>query len=76
MSPGTMIEVINAQDTAIATILTLAELGPLLDGNPQFFPHAIELFSLIAREAGHLEKLSSQLARVLLPRPHAVAGTP
>jgi hypothetical protein len=56
MSPGTIIDVINAQDTAIATIRTLAELGPLLDGNPQFFPHAIELFSLIAQQWGEPNK--------------------
>jgi hypothetical protein len=76
MSPCTLHDLINAQDEAISTILTLAELGPLIDGNPEYFRHGIEILSLICREAGHLEKLSTQLARCVLPRPHAVAGQP
>jgi hypothetical protein len=76
-APSTLHDVINAQDEAIATIQHLAELGAAIDdGSTLYFPHAIELLALIAQQAGHLEKLSTQLARCVLPRPHAVEGTP
>jgi hypothetical protein len=65
-------DTLNAMDEAIHTILKLAELGPVIDGNPDYFDHLIELLSLIAREAGDLNKLSDQLAHCVLPRPHAV----
>lgn len=65
---------INAIDDAISTIQHLAELGPLIDGNPEYFRHGIEILSLVCREAGHLEKLSSQLTTCILPRPRAVEG--
>jgi hypothetical protein len=76
MSPCTLVDLVNALDGSIATIQRLSELGPLLDegGADLYFPHAIELFSLIAREAGHLEKLSTSLAHCVLPRPHACEG--
>jgi hypothetical protein len=62
-------DVINAIDEAISTVKHLAELGPLIDGNPEYFRHGIEILNLICREAGHLEKLSSQLAHCVLPGP-------
>jgi hypothetical protein len=65
MSPCTLHDVINAIDESITTIQHLAELGP-----------AIELLALIAQQAAHVEKLSTQLARCVLPRPRAVEGTP
>jgi hypothetical protein len=62
-------EVIHAVDESIATIARLAELGPAIEGQPEYFGNAIALLALIARESGHLEKLSSQLARaMLMPR--------
>ena len=77
MSPCTLHDVINAMDEAIATIQRLAELGPALDdGGAAYFSHAIELLSLIRREAGHLDALSTQLARCVLPQLHAVEGQP
>ena len=77
MSPCTLHDVINAMDEAIATIQRLAELGPVLDeGGYTYFPNAIELLSLICREAGHLDALSTQLARCVLPQLHAVEGQP
>jgi hypothetical protein len=75
-APSTVHDAINAMDEAISTIHCLAELGPAIDGHPEFFPHAIELFSLIGQQAAHLEKLSASLARCVLPRPHAMEGTP
>jgi hypothetical protein len=69
-------ELINAMDEAIGTIQRLAELGPLIDGNPEYFPHSLELLSLIAQQAAHVDTLSSQLARCVLPRPQAVEGQP
>jgi hypothetical protein len=65
---------INAIDESLGTIQRLAELGPTIDGNPELFPNCIELLSLIARESGHVEKLSSQLAHLILPRPRAMEG--
>ena len=59
-------ELLNAQDEAIATIIRLAKLGPAIDGNPELFPHCIELLRLIAQHAGHLERLSTQLAGCVL----------
>ena len=77
MSPCTLHDVINAMDEAISAIQRLAELGPVLDeGGSVYFPNAIELLSLICQQAGHLEKLSTQLARCVLPRPYAVEGQP
>jgi len=75
-TPTTLPDVINAQDEAIATIARLAELGPLIDGNPEYFPHVIELLSLISLHAGHLDTLSTQLARCVMPGPQRVEGTP
>jgi hypothetical protein len=61
-------DLINALDEGISTIQRLAEIGPALDdGGSTYFPNAIEILSLIAREAGHLEKLSTQLANLILP---------
>jgi hypothetical protein len=65
-------DLINAMDEAVATILRLSELGPAIDSNPELFPNCIELLSLIAREAGHLEKLSTQLSHRILPSPHVI----
>ena len=77
MSPGTLHDVINAMDEAIATIQRLAEVGPALDdGSAAYFSNVIELLSLIRREAGHLDALSTQLARCVLPQLHAVEGQP
>jgi hypothetical protein len=76
MSPCTLHDAMNAMDEAIGTILKLAELGPLIDGNPDYFEHLIELLSLIAQQASHLEKLSTQLGQCVLPRPRVVEGTP
>jgi hypothetical protein len=67
-------DLINAIDEAISTIQHLAKLGPLIDGNPEYFLHAIEILSLIAQQAGHLEKFSSQVARCVLPRLCVVEG--
>jgi hypothetical protein len=67
------IDLINSLDASIATILRLAELGPAIDeGGAVYFANAVELLDLIAREAGHVEKLSTQLALLVCPRPHAV----
>jgi hypothetical protein len=75
MSSCTVPDLMNAIDEAITTIQHLAELAQVFDeGESQYFPHAIELLSLIAREAAHVEKLSTQLARCVLPRPHALEG--
>jgi hypothetical protein len=71
-NPSTVYDLVNALDDSISTIKHLAELGPLIDGYPEYFCHGIELLSLIAREIGHAEKLSTQLSRVVLPRPHAM----
>jgi hypothetical protein len=60
---------INGIDEAIATIRRLGELGPAIDGSPELLPDAIELLALITQQADHLERLSAQLARCLLPRP-------
>jgi hypothetical protein len=70
-------ELIDAIDVAVATILRLAELAPILDdGGPQYFPNAIELLGLIGQQANHVDKLSGQLARCVLSGPHAVEGRP
>jgi hypothetical protein len=64
---------INSLDEAIATIKRLAEIGPALDdGGAIYFQNAIELLPLIAQYAGHVERLSTQLAQCVLPRPHPV----
>jgi hypothetical protein len=60
-------DVHNAMDEAIETILRLAELGPAIDGNPELFPHCIELLALIAQQSAHIERLSHQLATLLRP---------
>jgi hypothetical protein len=60
---------INSADEAIATVRRLSELGPVIDGNPELFPNVIEILSLIGQQAGHLERLSEQLTRCVLPRP-------
>jgi hypothetical protein len=75
-NPSCLSELIDAQDEAIATIQRLAELGPAIDGNPELFPNCIELLSLIAQQASHLERLSTQLARCVLPGPQRVKETP
>ena len=59
-------DLINAIDGCVDTVRRLAELGLLLDGNEDHFPHCIEVLYLISREAGHLEKLSGQLATTVL----------
>ena len=75
MSPSTVHDLINAMDECIATTKHLAELGPALDeGGAIYWPHVIELLALIAQQAGHLEHLSVQLARGVLPRPRPVEG--
>jgi hypothetical protein len=76
MSPCTLHSTINAMDEAIGTIRKLAELGPVIDGNPHLFPNCIEVLSLIAREAGELEELSAQAASCVLPGPQRLEGTP
>jgi hypothetical protein len=77
MSPCALHDVINAMDEAITTIQRLAELGPALDeGGSLYFPHALELLALISQQAGHLEKLSTQLAWCVLPRPQRVEAQP
>jgi hypothetical protein len=74
-NPSCLSDLIDPQDEAIATIRRLAELGPALDeGGAVYFPNAVAILSLIAREAGHLEKLSTQFARCVLPGPQAVKG--
>jgi hypothetical protein len=66
-------DLINALDEAIITIQMLAELGPAIDeGGSIYFPHCIQLLSLIAQHANHLDRLSSQLALCVLPRPRSV----
>jgi hypothetical protein len=71
-----VMQVLNDLDESVATILRLAELGPALDEpGAIYFPHVIELLALIAREAGHVERLSSQLARWVLPGPRPVEGS-
>jgi hypothetical protein len=73
MSPSTVADLVNAIDESLSTVKHLAELGPAIDdGSAQYFGHAVELLALIARESSHLEKLSTQLARCVLPLPHAV----
>jgi hypothetical protein len=66
-------EVVNAMEGVIASIRRLAELGPALDdGGPVYFPNAIAVLSLIDERAGHLERLASQLATCVFPKPHAI----
>jgi hypothetical protein len=61
---------LNAMDSSIATIKRLSEISPALDdGGSLYFPHRIELLVLIAQQASHLERLSGQLTRCVLPRP-------
>jgi hypothetical protein len=68
---------INAQDEAIVTIQRLAELGPAIDeGGPGYFPNAIELLALITQQAAHLEQLSTQLTRCVLPVPQRLEDMP
>lgn len=67
-------DLINAIDESVATIARLAELGPVIDGNPELFPNCIELLALITQQAAHLERLSTQLSRLVLPGPRAVEG--
>jgi hypothetical protein len=70
-------ELIDAMDESISMIQRLAELAPVLDdGGAIYFPHCIELLSLIAQHASHLEKLSTQLTRCVLPPPHTVEERP
>ena len=70
------IDLINAVDESVATIRHLAELGALLDGNPEYFANGIELLSLIAERSGHLEALVSQLTRYVLPGPKRLEAQP
>jgi hypothetical protein len=74
-NPGSLPDLINAEDEVIATIDHLAELGQVIDGNPELFANCIQLLSLIAQQAGHLEKLSTQLARCVVPGPSRGEGT-
>jgi hypothetical protein len=67
-------DLFNALDESIETINRLAELGPLLDGSPEYFQNAIELLSLIAQQAAHLERLSTQLATLVRPSLVALEG--
>ena len=61
-------DLINALDEAIGTIQRLAELGPAIDeGGAVYFANCIEILSLITQQAGHLERLSTQLSRCVLP---------
>ena len=69
-------DLINAIDEAIRTIRRLAELGPVIDGNPALFANLIEILSLINERAGHLEKLSEQLTQRMLPRPDRMEEDP
>jgi hypothetical protein len=64
-------DVVNDVDETVATIRRLAELGPVIDDHGDaYFANVIELLALITQQAGHLEKLSSQLAHCVLgPRP-------
>jgi hypothetical protein len=48
----------------------------VIDGHPELFPHALELLALLAREAGHLERLSHQLATRVRPCLVALEGPP
>lgn len=67
-----LMDLINALDESNATIHRLSELGTIIDGNDTYFPHTIELLSLIAQQSAHMDKLLSQLATTVLPRPRAV----
>jgi hypothetical protein len=70
-------DLINAMDEAIITIQRLGELGPVIDeSGPVLFPNAIALLALITQQAGHLERLSSQLAQCVLPGLSRVEGRP
>jgi len=63
-------KLINTLDESIATIRRLAELGPAMDeGGAVYFPNAIEILALITPQASHLEQLSAQLVRCVLPCP-------
>jgi hypothetical protein len=75
-APSTLHDLINAMDESINTVRILSGLGPLMDGNHEHFESCIEVLSLIAQQAGHLEKLSTSLAHVVIPRPRAMEGTP
>jgi hypothetical protein len=63
---------IDSLDESLATIRRLAELGPLLDGQVEFHEHVIEILALVAQHAAHAERLSTQLAQVVLPTPRPV----
>jgi hypothetical protein len=67
-----LMDVINALDEANATVTRLAELGAVIDGNESYFPHLIEVLAIIAQQSAHIDKLLSQLATAVLPRPRAV----
>jgi hypothetical protein len=49
------------------SVRRLSELGPAIDdGSTVYFANAIELLALIEQHAGHLERLSTQLAGCVL----------
>jgi hypothetical protein len=65
-------DVINALNESLSTIKTLSGLGPLIDGNPEYFDSCIELMALIHQHVGHADRLVDQLSRLVLPRPSRV----
>jgi hypothetical protein len=67
-------DIINGLNEALHTIKILSGLAPILDGNPEHFESALELLSLIHQHAGHAGRLVDQLARLVLPKPHALGG--
>jgi hypothetical protein len=63
------VNLLNALDESVATIRHLAQLGPVIDGHEDIFPNLIELLSLVEERASHVDKLLSQLASCIRPRP-------
>jgi hypothetical protein len=69
-------DLFNSLDGALATITRLSELAPALDGSPEYFANCIEILGLIEQQAAHAERISSQLAHLVLPRPRLTEDQP
>ena len=60
-----VIDLINDIDEDLSTLKVLAGLAPLLDGQPEYFPHAVLILQLSGEISDRMETRMSNLVSQL-----------